>query len=44
MHVGSLEPGKHADLLILDTPDWRHLAYEFGGNLVRTVLKHGRIV
>jgi imidazolonepropionase len=42
--VGSIEPGKRADLLILDTPDWRHLAYEFGGNLVRTVLKAGRPV
>jgi len=42
--VGSLEPGKLADLLILDTPDWRHLAYEFGGNLVRSVVKRGRVV
>jgi imidazolonepropionase len=42
--VGSLEPGKQADILILDTPDWRHLAYEFGGNLVRTVLKRGQII
>jgi imidazolonepropionase len=42
--VGSLEPGKQADLLILDVPDWRHLAYRFGGNLVRTVLKRGNIV
>lgn len=42
--VGSLEPGKQADLIILDTPDWRHLAYEFGGNLVRTVLKRGQVV
>jgi imidazolonepropionase len=42
--VGSLEPGKQADILILDTPDWRHLAYEFGGNLVRYVLKRGQIV
>lgn len=42
--VGSLEPGKLADLLLLDTPDWRHLAYEFGGNLVRTVVKRGRVV
>jgi imidazolonepropionase len=42
--VGSLEPGKQADILILDTPDWRHLAYEFGGNLVRHVLKRGKRV
>jgi imidazolonepropionase len=42
--AGSLEPGKQADILILDTPDWRHLAYEFGGNLVRHVLKRGKQV
>lgn len=42
--VGSLEPGKAADVIVLDTPDWRHLAYEFGGNLVRTVVKGGRVV
>lgn len=42
--VGSLEPGKQADIIVLDTPDWRHLAYEFGGNLVRHVLKRGELV
>jgi imidazolonepropionase len=42
--VGSLEPGKQADLLILDAPDYRHLGYRFGGNLVRTVIKAGRVV
>lgn len=42
--VGSLEPGKLADLLILDAPDYRYLAYEFGGNPVRTVVKRGRVV
>ncbi len=42
--VGSLEPGKDADILIIDAPDYRHLAYEFGGNLVGTVMKQGCIV
>lgn len=42
--IGSLEAGKAADILILDTPDWRHMAYEFGGNLVRSVVKSGMIV
>jgi imidazolonepropionase len=41
--VGSLEPGKQADILILDVADWRHLAYRFGGNLVRIVIKRGKI-
>jgi imidazolonepropionase len=42
--VGSLEPGKQADLLIVDAPDYRHLAYQFGGNLVQRVVKRGQIV
>ncbi|NJN19063.1 MAG: imidazolonepropionase [Oscillochloris sp.] len=42
--VGSLEAGKQADLLLVDTGDYRHLAYEFGGNPVETVIKRGAIV
>jgi imidazolonepropionase len=41
--VGSIEPGKQADLLILDVSDYRHLGYRFGGNLVHTVIKKGTI-
>lgn len=41
--IGSLEPGKQADLLILSVPDYRHLGYRFGINLVQTVIKKGRI-
>lgn len=39
--VGSLEPGKQADLLILNVEDYRHLVYRFGGNLVGMVIKKG---
>ncbi len=42
--AGSLEPGKLADLLILDADDYRMLAYRFGTNLVRGVVKRGEIV
>jgi imidazolonepropionase len=42
--VGSIEVGKQADLLVIDAPDYRHLAYQFGGNLVETVIKRGQIV
>ncbi len=42
--IGSLEAGKQADLLLLDIPDYRHLGYRFGTNLVRTVVKAGRVV
>jgi imidazolonepropionase len=41
--VGSLEPGKQADLLILNVGDYRHLGYRFGTNLVHTVIKKGHI-
>ena len=42
--VGSIEPGKAADLIVLDTDDYRDLAYRFGGNPVAAVVKAGEIV
>ena len=42
-HIGSIEPGKQADLLILSVPDYRQLGYRFGTNLVREVVKCGRV-
>ena len=41
--IGSVEPGKQADLLILDTIDYRHLGYRFGTNLVQAVIKKGQV-
>ena len=41
-HLGSLTPGKQADLLILSVDDYRHLAYRFGVNLVDMIIKKGR--
>lgn len=42
--VGSIQPGKKADLLILDTLDYRNLVYETGINLVGQVIKDGKCV
>jgi imidazolonepropionase len=42
--IGSIEAGKLADMLILDTNDHREIAYEFGGNLVRSVISKGSVV
>jgi len=42
--VGSLEPGKKADVVILDVPNHNFLGYRFGTNLVNKVLKGGRLV
>ena len=41
--AGSLETGKSADLLILDTPDYREIPYHFGVNLVQLVMKQGAV-
>lgn len=42
--VGSLEVGKQADVLIINTTDYRHLAYQLGGNLVEQVIKKGKLL
>lgn len=39
--IGSIEPGKQADLLILATDDYRDLSYRYGTNLVSVVVKKG---
>jgi len=41
--IGSLEVGKQADMLVLSVPDYRHLGYRFGTNLVKQVIKRGRV-
>jgi imidazolonepropionase len=42
--LGSLEPGRQADFLILDVDDYRQLGYRYGTNLVHTVVKRGEVV
>ncbi len=42
--IGSIEKGKRADLLIIDAPDYNHLFYNFGVNLVEKVFKNGNLV
>ena len=42
--LGSIEEGKQADLVILDAPSPQHLVSHFGVNLVRHVVKAGRVV
>jgi imidazolonepropionase len=38
---GRLAPGFDADLVLLDVPDWRYLAYHLGGDLVSKVILQG---
>jgi imidazolonepropionase len=42
--IGTVEEGKRADLVLLDAPNLLHLAYHYGINPVRAVVKAGRVV
>jgi imidazolonepropionase len=42
--VGPLEPGKRADLLILNTPSYARLPYELSDDPIRAVVKDGWLV
>jgi imidazolonepropionase len=40
---GRLAPGYDADVVLLDAPDWRHLAYHLGGDVIAAVIHEGRV-
>lgn len=42
--VGSLDEGKKGDVIILDAPSYKFLPYNFGVNLVETVVKDGQVI
>lgn len=42
--LGSIEPGKRADLVLLQAPDYRYLSYATGLNLAARVFKDGQLV
>jgi imidazolonepropionase len=39
--IGRIAPGYDADLVLLDAPDWRYLAYHLAGPVVAEVVKTG---
>jgi len=39
--IGSMAPGKFADLVIWDAEDYREIPYHFGGNMALCVYKKG---
>jgi imidazolonepropionase len=41
--LGRLAPGYRADLVLLDAPDWRYLAYHLGGDVVSQVIVAGEL-
>jgi imidazolonepropionase len=42
-HLGRLAPGFTADVVLLDAPDWRYLAYHVGADQVSLVVKDGAV-
>jgi imidazolonepropionase len=42
--LGRLESGLPADIIIWDMKDYRELPYHYGVNLVKTVVKNGKVV
>jgi imidazolonepropionase-like amidohydrolase len=42
--IGSLEPGKYADIAIMDVPDYRDLPRRAGHHDVSVVVRGGRVV
>lgn len=42
--TGSLEPGKQADIAMLNVSDYRDLGSHFGANLVHATMKRGEVI
>lgn len=42
--VGRLAPGYKADMLVLDAPDWRYVAYHLGGDRFAARIKAGQVL
>ena len=42
--IGSIEPGKRADFVLVEAPNYLHLVYHFGVNLVTAVFRDGQRV
>ncbi len=40
--VGSVEPGKKADILLFNVPDYRYIPYNYAVNNLRMVIKDGK--
>lgn len=43
-HIGTIEAGKQADIVIWDAPNYSYIPYHYGVNHVDVVIKKGKIV
>jgi imidazolonepropionase len=41
--IGRIAPGHAADIVLLDAPDWRYLAYHLAGDVVDAVIRRGEL-
>jgi imidazolonepropionase len=41
--IGRIAPGYVADVVLIDAPDWRYLAYHLGGDVVASVVEGGAV-
>lgn len=44
LQAGNIEPGRRADLILVEVPDYTDIPKHLGENLVRAVIKNGRII
>jgi imidazolonepropionase len=42
--IGSIEPGKQADIILYNVPNYRYIVYHYGTNFVRHIVKHGTLL
>ena len=41
--IGRIAPGYAADVVLVDAPDWRYVAYHLAGDVVATVVRDGTV-
>ena len=42
--IGSIEPGKQADIILYNIPNYRYIVYHYGSNFVSHIIKHGTLL
>ena len=42
--IGSIEPGKQADIILYNVPNYRYIVYHYGTNFVSHIIKRGTLL